>query len=33
MFPSGSYPTNTLLIGSGLADVDLLLEVEAIAVI
>ena len=33
LFPSGAYPTNTLLIVNGLADPDLLLEVEAIAVL
>ena len=33
LFPSGAYPTNTLLIVDGLADPDLLLEVEAIAVL
>jgi len=33
LFPSSAYPTNTLLIVNGLADPDLLLEVEAIAVL
>jgi len=33
LFPSGVYPTNTLLIVGGLADPDLMLEVEAIAVL
>ena len=33
LFPNGNYPTNTLLIVGGLADPDLLLEVEAVAVV
>ena len=33
LFPRGVYPTNTLLIVGGLADPDLLLEVEALAVL
>jgi enamine deaminase RidA (YjgF/YER057c/UK114 family) len=33
LFPSGKYPTNTLLVVGGLADPELLLEVEAIAVL
>ena len=33
LFPDGEYPTNTLLIVGGLADPDLLIEVEAIAVV
>lgn len=33
LFPSGRYPTNTLLVVGGLADRDLLIEVEGIAVL
>lgn len=33
LFPRGTYPTNTLLVVAGLADPDLLLEVEAVAVL
>lgn len=33
LFPNAQYPTNTLLIVGGLADPDLLLEVEAVAII
>jgi enamine deaminase RidA (YjgF/YER057c/UK114 family) len=33
LFSGANYPTNTLLIVGGLADADLLLEVEAIAVL
>lgn len=33
IFPGGVYPTNTLLIVGGLAEADLLLEIEAVAAI
>ena len=32
-YPEGNYPPNTLLIVSGLVNVDLLLEIEAVAAI
>jgi enamine deaminase RidA (YjgF/YER057c/UK114 family) len=32
-YPDGDYPTNTLLIVNGLYDPDLLLEIEALAVV
>ena len=32
-YPDGAYPPNTLLIVSGLVNVDLLLEIEAVAAI